>query len=237
MVEPPCETPRRRILANGRARDAHRVDAEMRIESAILDRDEGLRHVFRQFLDGRRDAAVAARHHHLAVDARDLDRGRAFGHFQRLDRGQMRADPGDQPDQRDDAPEREHGAPIDRAADQRAPVGLCFLAGFLRRGRRRCGFGLVASRFFGLAGRSSSAGGSRSCGSTRSSRFGPATSNFGSRRCGLSSPSHSAPRSVGRSGRPSPRIDRRRYGSGFKGRLSSANAGSVALPLCTLENT
>ena len=124
-----------------RACDAHRVDAEMRIESAILDRDEGLRQVFRQFLDGGRDAAVAARHHHLAVDARDLDRGRAFGHFQRLDRGQMRADPADKPDQSDDSPEREHGAPIDRAADQRTPVGLCLGFGWLfGRGRRRCGF-------------------------------------------------------------------------------------------------
>ena len=39
-----------------RASDAHRIDAMMVVEAPVLDRDEGLRHVFRQFLERRRDA-------------------------------------------------------------------------------------------------------------------------------------------------------------------------------------
>src|SRR6185437_5104130 len=50
----------------------------------------------------------------------DLDRGRPLGDFQRLNRRQVRAGPGDHADGADDQPQAEHKTPIDRAADERA---------------------------------------------------------------------------------------------------------------------
>ena len=120
MVEAPCATPRCRILATARAR-CRRIDAVMLVEAAILDGDEGLRHVARQFLQRQHGAAVvAAGGERAAVDVDDLDRGRPLGDLQRLQRRQMRAGPGDGADAADDEPQPQHQAPIDRAADQRA---------------------------------------------------------------------------------------------------------------------
>ena len=93
-VEPPCDTPRRSDVGDDGAGDADRVDAVVRIEAAVLDRDEGLRHVARQVLQRHGGAAhVAARGQRLALQIDDLDRRRALGDFERLDRRQMRADP------------------------------------------------------------------------------------------------------------------------------------------------
>ena len=70
------------------AQDSQRVDAVMGIEAAILDGDERLGHVIRQFVQRyRRTAHVAARRQCCAVDADDEHRGRPLGDFQRLDRG------------------------------------------------------------------------------------------------------------------------------------------------------
>ena len=81
-------------VGDDRARKADRIEAVMRIEAAVLDRDEGLRQIGRQLLDGdRRAAHVAARRQRAAVEAEDLDRGRTRRHFERLDRRQVRADP------------------------------------------------------------------------------------------------------------------------------------------------
>ena len=73
-----------------RARHADRVDAAMRIEAAVLDGDERLRHVARQFLERNRIAVVLApRGEQPAVEVDDLDRRRTLGDFQRLDRRQI----------------------------------------------------------------------------------------------------------------------------------------------------
>ena len=125
MVEPPCDTPRCSTLARGRARDAERIDAPVRIEAPVLDRQERLRQERRQLAQrNRRAAHLAARREHAAVEADDLDRGRTLRNFERLDRRQVRGDPPDHADHADEAPQAEHERPIGDAADQRTARAL-----------------------------------------------------------------------------------------------------------------
>ena len=122
-VEPPCDTPRCRMLATERAGDADRIDAVMRIEAPVLDRDECLRHVARQVLERHRGAAhVAAGGEQVALQIDDLDRGRALGDFERLDRRQMGADPHRAADDGDDQPEADDRAPIGHPSDGPSPA-------------------------------------------------------------------------------------------------------------------
>ena len=159
-----------------RARNAERVDAVMRIEAAILDGDKGLRQIGRQVF--QRNVAAghfAARRQHAAVEAGDLDGRRTLRNFQRLDRGQMRADPDHDADHRDPRPQAEHRAPIEQPIDERrarGPLDLRLLLPRLSRGFRSRGASLSGAdglRFavwlFGL----SSAIVTRSCGPRRSS--------------------------------------------------------------------
>ncbi len=120
------------------ARDAERIDAVMLVEAAILDGDEGLRNVARQFLQRQHGAAgVAAGGERAAVEIHDLDRRRPLGDFQRLQRRHMRAGPGDDADHADHQPQPEHQAPIDGAADQRAArAAFAGLLGAFAFGRR-----------------------------------------------------------------------------------------------------
>ena len=104
-------------IGERRARDAGGIDAEMRIEAAVLDGDKRLRQMGRQIL--QRD--IGARHFSArgddgAVHAGDLDGRRALGNFQRLDRRQLRADPDNHASGCDDRPQAEYGAPVDKAA-------------------------------------------------------------------------------------------------------------------------
>ena len=126
-------------VGDERAGDAVRVDAEVPVEAAVLDGDEGLRQISRHFLQRQHRAAhVAARGEHVTVVADDLDRGRALGNFQRLDRRQMRADIGDGAGAADRGPQAEHQAPIDDAAGERAAASAFARFAFgLRRARRR----------------------------------------------------------------------------------------------------
>ena len=120
--------------------DAERIDAVMLVEAPILDGDEGPRNVIRQFLQ-RQDFAgeIAAPRQRAAGHVVDLDRGRALGDFQRLDRRQMRADISHGAGAADRDPQAEHQAPINQPAGQRA-FGFAF-AGFARAPARRsrCG--------------------------------------------------------------------------------------------------
>src|SRR6185436_2457302 len=93
-------------VRNERARDADRVDAVMRIEATVLDRDECVRHVRWQVLQRGGDTRVTARHEDRTVQACDLDRGRTLWNFERLDRRQMCADPYDRCEARDERPQR-----------------------------------------------------------------------------------------------------------------------------------
>ena len=91
----------------------------MVVEAPILDGDEGVRDVARQFLQRDDFAAhVAAHGERVAADIHDLDRGWALGNFERLDRRQVRAGPGDGGDAADAEPEAEHQAPINEAAEE-----------------------------------------------------------------------------------------------------------------------
>ncbi len=104
-------------IGERRARDAGGIDAEMRIEAAVLDGDKRLRQMGRQIL--QRD--IGARHFaacgdDAAVHAGDLDGRGTLRNFQRLDWRQMRADPDDYTGTCDDGPQAKHRAPVDEAA-------------------------------------------------------------------------------------------------------------------------
>ena len=71
IVEPPCDTPRRSTLATAARTSPIGIDAEVAVEAAVLDRDEGLRQVGRQFLErDSRAVHLAAGRERLAIDAR-----------------------------------------------------------------------------------------------------------------------------------------------------------------------
>ena len=85
----------------------------VRIEAAVLDRHERLRHVARQILQRHRGAAhVAAGGERMALHVDDLDRGRTLGDFERLDRRQVGAHPHGAADDGDHQPEADHRSPI-----------------------------------------------------------------------------------------------------------------------------
>ncbi len=108
-------------VGDQRARDAVRVDAVMLVEAPILDGDEGLRNVVRQFFQRQNGAApIAAGGERMALIIHDPDRGRPLGNCQRLDRRQVGAGPGQRADGGDDEPQADHRAPIGHAADERA---------------------------------------------------------------------------------------------------------------------
>ncbi len=99
-------------VGDERARDAEGVDAVVLVEAAVLDGDEGLRHVTRQVLERQRLAGeVAAARQRAALGIDDLDRRRPLGDFERLDRRQMRADIDHGADAADREPQSEHRAP------------------------------------------------------------------------------------------------------------------------------
>jgi hypothetical protein len=101
------------------------------IEAAVLDGDEGARQVGRQVLEGdRRAAHLAAHRQRLAVEPVDLDRGRALGDGQRLDRRQRGCDQRDRAARHDQPPEAEHHAPIDEASQRRARRRIAAGRGF-----------------------------------------------------------------------------------------------------------
>ena len=105
MVEPPCDTPRRLRLATRGAHETDRIDAEVAVEAAVLDREERLRQIRRHFLERQRGAVhLAAVRDQLAVGADDLDRGRPPRNFERLDRRQIGGDPDDRAAARRSAP-------------------------------------------------------------------------------------------------------------------------------------
>ena len=93
----------------------------MRIEPAILDRDEGVRQIGRHVLE--QDVVsghFAARRQHAAVRSDNLNGRRTFWNFERLDWRQMRADIDQQADDSDNRPQCEYGAPIKQPRETRA---------------------------------------------------------------------------------------------------------------------
>ena len=89
-VEPPCMPPTPVDVADDRAADADRVDAEMLVEAPVLDRDERLRQIGRQFAEmHRRAAGVAAIGEQRAVGGENGDVGRALGDRELIDRRQL----------------------------------------------------------------------------------------------------------------------------------------------------
>ena len=151
MVEAPCATPRCKMLATMRARDAERIDAVMLVEAAILDGDEGFRHVARQFLQRQHGAAgIAARGERAAVRyPRSGSTAAASGISSDWIGGICAPIQATTPTHADDEPQPEHQAPIDRAADQRtARATFAGLLGAFALGRRlaAAGRGAVARR-------------------------------------------------------------------------------------------
>jgi hypothetical protein len=96
---------------------AHHVDAPVIVEAPILDRDERLRQVGRQFLDvHRRSAGVPPVGEQRAVFRQDRDIRRALGHGQLVDGRELSRMPCDHADQADGGPQGNDKGPVDEAA-------------------------------------------------------------------------------------------------------------------------
>src|SRR5262249_6016001 len=92
------------------------------VEPPVLDGDEGLGQIGRHLLERDGSSAhVAARRERPAAEAENLDRGRALRNFERLDRRQVRADPGNRADAGNHRPQAHHETPVAHAAEHRAP--------------------------------------------------------------------------------------------------------------------
>ncbi len=105
------------------AHEPDRIDAEMAVEAAVLDGDEGTRQIGRQVLESDGGAVhFAAGGKRLAVEADDLDAGRAFRDFDRLDRRQIGGDQRENAADRDHPPEADHQRPNRRYVEQRAAL-------------------------------------------------------------------------------------------------------------------
>ena len=128
------------------AHEAERVDAVVRVEPPVLDRQERLRQVGRHLLERDRGAAhLAAVGEHAAVERDDLHRRRPLRHLERLDRRQVVGDPEQQADAGDHAPQRGDRRPVEHPSDQRAAAALgpaALLAGAARPRRALGGRGL-----------------------------------------------------------------------------------------------
>ena len=114
------------------AGEADRVDAEVAVEPAVLDRDERLRQVGGKLLDRHVGAAHLAAHgERPAVGPDDLDRRRPLRDFERLNRRQRRDHEGDRPDRGDHRPQAEHERPVEQAPE-RAPAAAAASCGRAR---------------------------------------------------------------------------------------------------------
>ena len=130
------------------AADAEWIDAIVLIEAPVFDGHECSRHISRHFLQRRRRAGeVAAAGKRVALRVDDLDRGRTLWNFQRLDRRQMRADPGNNTGAADREPQAGDQAPVCDAADDcaLAASGACLACAPLAAACRRL---LVGDRPF-----------------------------------------------------------------------------------------
>ena len=140
------EAAARHIVEDG-ARKADRIDADMRIEAAVLDGDDGHRYVGRHLVQADRLAAGhAAIGDQLAVDRDDLDVGRPVGNRPVGDARHARAIEGDDAGGGDAAPDGQDEAPVEkapRAAEQAATRS----APRLRRAAALGGFLLAAGGF------------------------------------------------------------------------------------------
>src|SRR6185295_18792268 len=102
-----------------------RIDPDMRIEPAILDRDKRFRQVRRQILQRDIGAGHFTTHsQHAAIETDNLDRGWTLWNFQRLDRGQMRANPDYDANYRDPGPQTEHRAPVKQPIERATSPAL-----------------------------------------------------------------------------------------------------------------
>ena len=137
----------------------YHVDAEMRVEAPVLDGDEGAREIDRHFGEGQSASAhFAARREQAAVESEDLYGGRTLGDFERMDRRQMHADPGDHAGAGDHRPQRRDREPVHqplepRTAARAAAATPASAPLALERGRKLPGAGSAGAtgRFPGTA--------------------------------------------------------------------------------------
>src|SRR5205814_6184170 len=93
-------------------------DAEVLIESVVLDCDECLRQVGRQLL--QRDVGaglLAAGRAYSTVDADNLDCRRTLGNLERLNRRQVSANPDHDAGDSIHGPQPKHSTPVDQPAE------------------------------------------------------------------------------------------------------------------------
>jgi hypothetical protein len=110
-------------VADHRAGEAEGIDAEMGVEAAVLDGDEGGADIGRQVF--QRDcgsAHVAPIGEEGAVGGQDLDVGRALRHREVLDRRQVGGVPGEDEAKADRPAQRQHGRPGEEPPEDGAPA-------------------------------------------------------------------------------------------------------------------
>ncbi|CAH1659347.1 hypothetical protein BOSEA31B_11857 [Hyphomicrobiales bacterium] len=108
-------------IGDERAGDADRVDAEMLVEALVLDGDEGLGQIGRNFADGNgAPAGLAAIGQERAVGREDRDVRRPLRHGELVDRRQLRSVIGDEAAETDGAPQAEHHRPVEQPTQERA---------------------------------------------------------------------------------------------------------------------
>ncbi len=102
-----------------RSREAQRIDAEMPVEAAILDGDEGLRRIGRQLAE--RDGApagLAAIRQQAAVGGEDRDIRCSFRHGELVDRRQLGEIISDEPGESDATPDAKRQAPDEQPPEE-----------------------------------------------------------------------------------------------------------------------
>jgi hypothetical protein len=104
-----------------RAGDAPRVEADVVIELAILDGDEGGRHVFGQGVQVDRRRVLAAAHGQQGAGAVQIvDRGLALDVVQLGRVGQVAGEHREEGDDEDQTPDAEHDRPVQQRLKRRA---------------------------------------------------------------------------------------------------------------------
>src|SRR5262245_12505260 len=99
----------------------------MLIETAIFNGDKGSWNVWRQLLQWQRGARkITAAGKRAALEIDDLNRWRTFGNFQRLDRRQVRTDPGNDTSTADRKPKTNYQRPIGEARNQGSSAACAF---------------------------------------------------------------------------------------------------------------
>ena len=112
-----------RQVAEHRAGNADGVNAKVAVKAPVLNGNKGFGQVGRQLAQvHRRAAGITACGDQRAILAQNRDIGRALGHRKLVDRRQLVEMIDDKAADADQAPDRQHKAPVEQRAEKSAPL-------------------------------------------------------------------------------------------------------------------